>query len=95
MPRVVANQRERFDNDELFRKLSRDMEASTLYAQTILLFITLFQIARLYTLRASIKVIIFTYLLLLHKSRIIMNPERSSLFFPYLVGFINLLIAET
>jgi len=28
MPRVVANQRERFDNDELFRKLSRDMEAS-------------------------------------------------------------------
>jgi len=48
MPRVVANQRERFDNDELFRKLSRDMEASTLYAQTILLFITLFQIARLY-----------------------------------------------
>lgn len=26
MPRVVANQRERFDNDELFRKLSRDME---------------------------------------------------------------------
>jgi len=28
MPRVVADQRERFDNDELFRKLSRDMEAS-------------------------------------------------------------------
>jgi hypothetical protein len=26
MPRVVANQRERFENDELFRKLSRDLE---------------------------------------------------------------------
>jgi len=34
MPRVVANQRERFDNDELFRKLSRDMEASVYAATT-------------------------------------------------------------
>jgi hypothetical protein len=30
MPRVVANQRERFENDELFRKLSRDVEVSNL-----------------------------------------------------------------
>ena len=28
MPRVVPDQREKFDNDELFRKLSRECEVS-------------------------------------------------------------------
>jgi len=31
MPRVVPDQREKFDNDELFRKLSRESEVSVWY----------------------------------------------------------------
>ena len=30
MPRVVPDQREKFENDELFRKMSRESEVSTL-----------------------------------------------------------------
>lgn len=34
MPRVVPDQREKFDNDELFRKMSRESEVSA-YANAI------------------------------------------------------------
>jgi len=32
MPRVVPDQREKFENDELFRKMSRESEVSGCYA---------------------------------------------------------------
>ena len=37
MPRVVPDQREKFDNDELFRKMSRESEVSAWVCHALLI----------------------------------------------------------